>query len=71
MCTAAWMIDRLGLKGESEGEASVSEQHALVLVNNGGASGEQVWRLACRVREAVERHFAVRLEPEPRIVDLS
>lgn len=66
---AAWMIDRLGLKGQSEGGASVSERHALVLVNRERATGEAIWRLARRVREAVEEGFGIRLEPEPRIVD--
>ena len=68
---AAWMIDRLGLKGQSEGGAFVSERHALVLVNRERATGEAIWRLARRVQEAVEDVFGIRLEPEPRIVDFS
>ena len=67
--SAAWMIDCLGLKGQTEGGAAVSEQHALVLVNRDGASGAQLWRLANRVRDAVEQRFGIRLEAEPRIVD--
>lgn len=69
--SAAWLIDRLGLKGHGEGGAAVSEQHALVLVNREGASGGQVRRLANRVSDAVEERFGVRLEVEPRIVDFT
>ncbi len=69
--SAAWMIEHCGLKGLTEGGAAVSEQHALVLVNTGGASGEAVWALARRVRNEVERSFGIRLEPEPRIFNVS
>jgi len=69
--SAAWMIDDCGLKGCTEGAAEVSRLHALVLVNRGGASGEQIWRLARRVQDDVEQRFGIRLEPEPRIFDFT
>jgi UDP-N-acetylmuramate dehydrogenase len=68
--SAAWMIDCCGLKGHRRGGAAVSEQHALVIVNLGGASGADVWGLAGKVLDTVEDRFGIRLEPEPRIVDL-
>lgn len=66
--SAAWLIDACGLKGSREGDAGVSEQHALVLVNHGNASGAQIWSLAQRVIESVQRRFGVRLEPEPIVI---
>ena len=66
--SAAWLIEACGFKGLREGDAGVSSQHALVLVNHGQATGAQIWALAERVREAVERRFGVRLEPEPVVV---
>lgn len=66
--SAAWLIEACGLKGVREGDAGVSEQHALVLVNHGTATGAQVWALAQRVRDAVESRFGVRLEPEPIVL---
>ena len=66
---AGWLIERCGLKGCREGGAMVSEQHALVLINSGGATGQEVWSLARRVRAEVERNFGIRLEPEPQIVN--
>ncbi len=66
--SAAWLVEQAGCKGLREGDAAVSQQHALVLVNHGNASGAQLWALAERVRTAVQARFGVVLEPEPRIV---
>jgi UDP-N-acetylmuramate dehydrogenase len=66
--SAAWMIEACGLKGFREGDAGVSAQHALVLVNHGDASGPELLGLARRVADSVEQRFGIRLEPEPRIV---
>jgi len=67
--SAAWMVERCGLKGLREGDAAVSEQHALVLVNRGSATGEQIIRLSRRVQSVVADAFGVMLEPEPRLVE--
>jgi UDP-N-acetylmuramate dehydrogenase len=56
------------LKCAREGDAGISERHALVLVNHGHASGAQLWALAQRVREGVRERFGVMLEPEPRVI---
>ena len=66
--SAAWLIEACGWKGFREGDAGISAQHALVLVNHGRASGEELLGVARRVADSVERRFGVRLEPEPRIV---
>lgn len=67
--SAAWMIQFCGLKGLSEGGAKVSEQHALVLVNLGGASGHDISTLSVKIQKAVNESFGVRLEPEPRLIE--
>jgi UDP-N-acetylmuramate dehydrogenase len=66
--SAAWLIDRCGWRGHRDGDAGISAQHALVLVNHGNASGAELLALARRVADSVEQRFGVRLEPEPRIV---
>jgi UDP-N-acetylmuramate dehydrogenase len=66
--SAAWLIERDGWRGFRDGAAGISAQHALVLVNHGGATGAQLLDVARRVAASVERRFGVRLEPEPRIV---
>lgn len=66
--SAAWLIETCGFKGLREGDAGISNRHALVLVNHGHASGAQLWALAQRVREGVATRFGVTLEPEPRVI---
>ena len=66
--SAAWMIEAIGYKGLREGDAGISERHALVLVNHRLASGAQLWALAVRVRDAVRTRFGVLLEAEPRVL---
>jgi len=66
--SAAWLIEQCGWKGHRDGDAGVSAQHALVLVNHGQASGEELLGLARRVAASVRERFGVTLEPEARIV---
>jgi UDP-N-acetylmuramate dehydrogenase len=54
---AAWLIDTAGLKGEHVGAAEVSGRHANFIVNNGGASSQDIFSLIARVRrEVLLRH---------------
>lgn len=66
--SAAWLIDACGWKGHRDGDAGVSPDHALVLVNHGNATGMQLFDLARRIAASVQARFGVMLEPEPRIV---
>ena len=66
--SAAWMIERCGLKGQRSGRVGVSGQHALVLVNHGAASGEELIAFAEQVRRAVQERFKVWLSIEPRVM---
>jgi UDP-N-acetylmuramate dehydrogenase len=69
--SAAWMIERCGLKGRNQGDAAVSEQHALVLINRGKATGADIIELARQVQEAVAERFGIQLEIEPKLVDFA
>ena len=66
--SAAWLIDQCGWKGHRDGDAGVSDRHALVLVNHGRASGAQLLALARRIAASVHERFGVAIEPEPRII---
>lgn len=66
--SAAAMIEAAGLKGYRDSGAGVSEQHALVLVNHGGASGCALLEMARHVVATVNEKFGVTLEAEPRII---
>ncbi|GAB5414043.1 MAG: UDP-N-acetylmuramate dehydrogenase [Congregibacter sp.] len=64
---AAWLIETAGLRGFTMGTAGMAEQHALVLVNLGGAVQGDVLALAEFVKEQVSSRFKVALEIEPRV----
>ncbi len=68
--SAAWLIENAGWKGfrDPDSDAGIAEQHALVLVNHGNASGEQLLGLARRVAKSVHEKYGIHIEPEPRIV---
>ena len=67
--SAGWLIEAAGWKGHRDGNAGVSAQHALVIVNHGGASGRELVALARRIQASVLDRFGVSLEPEPVIVE--
>jgi len=69
--SAAWLIDQLDFKGHRVGGAQVSNQHALVLENVGGASFSDILTLTRIVQAAVQENYRIALEPEPVFFNLS
>ena len=69
--SAAWLIDQCGWKGHRDGDAGVSAEHALVMVNHGHATGLQLLGLARGIAASVQARFGIAIEPEPRIIGAS
>lgn len=65
--SAAWLIDRLGLKGLGVGGMMVSDNHALVIVNPDNGKPEDLLQLKDTIIEKVRAEYGVILEVEPRI----
>jgi UDP-N-acetylmuramate dehydrogenase len=65
---AGWLIEQAGWKGRRLGPVGMYDKQALVLINHGGATGQDVLRLVEAVQADVERRFGIQLRPEPVIL---
>ena len=66
--SAGWLIEQAGWKGRSLGPAAVHDRQALVLVNLGGATGQDILRLCEAVRHSVLQKFGIELHPEVNFI---
>ena len=65
---AGWLIEQVGWKGRSLGQAAVHDRQALVLVNKGGATGQDIQRLCEAIKKDVKKQFGIELEPEVNFI---
>ena len=66
---AGWLIEHAGFKGKTMGNYGVHKNQALVLVNYGGAKGEDIFNLAKLIQLTVKRLFDIEIEMEVNVLD--
>ena len=65
---AGWLIEKAGWKGRSVGNSAVHDKQALVIINNGGATGKEIFELSKMVTKDVLRKFNLQLEREVQVI---
>jgi len=66
---AGWLIEQCGWKGKTVGHTGTWKNQALVLVNHGGASGEEVYNFSSQIIDSVYTKFGVALQREVNIIN--
>ncbi|MCW8443626.1 UDP-N-acetylmuramate dehydrogenase [Fluoribacter gormanii] len=67
--SAGWLIDSLGLKGLRQGNVGIYKEHALVMVNYGGAYQTELLKFADWIQSKIKEHYDVQLNIEPIILE--
>ena len=65
---AAWLIESAGLKGKELDGFGIHKTQPLVLVNYGGAKGEDIYKLSLSIKEIIFKIFKIELETEVNII---
>lgn len=63
-----WLIDICGFKGKRFGSVGVHKKHALILVNYGGSTGEDIYNLSQKIVSCVKDKFGINISPEVNLI---
>jgi len=65
---AGWLIEQCGWKGKKVGNTGSHKDQALVLVNYGNATGNEIYALALDIKKSVKEKFGIEITPEVNLV---
>jgi len=65
---AGWLIEQAGFKGKRFGDAGVHKNQALVLVNYGTATGQEILQVSKDIQNAVYQMFGIKIEAEVNVI---
>ncbi len=65
---AGWLIEQAGFKGKRFGDAGIHKNQALVLVNYGGATGQEILAVAKDIQKTVFEKYGIAIEAEVNVI---
>lgn len=65
---AGWLIEQCGFKGKQKGNVGTYEKQSLVIVNHGGATGQEIFQYAREIQAAVKSKFSIEIHYEVQIL---
>jgi UDP-N-acetylmuramate dehydrogenase len=65
---AGWLIEQAGFKGKRFGDAGIHKKQALVLVNYGNATGQEILNVSKNIQETIFKTFGIHIEAEVNVI---
>jgi UDP-N-acetylmuramate dehydrogenase len=65
---AGWLIEQAGFKGKRYGDAGIHKNQALVLVNYGSATGQEILNVSRKIQDTIFNTFGIHIEAEVNII---
>jgi len=65
---AGWLIEQAGFKGKRFGDAGIHKNQALVLVNYGNATGQEILDVSKDIQKTIFEKFGIAIEAEVNVI---